>query len=55
MNSPFIFQIIAGYLDAKSLIELSQVNKSIRKLSFSNEYWKNLLFLKFSGSLDLFG
>lgn len=55
MNSTVTIQNIASYLDARTLLELSKLNKLFRKVVFSDSFWELLLYNEFSSSLDIFG
>lgn len=55
MNSPIIIQIIASYLDAETMLTFSQVCKLFHKTMQIDSFWEKLYYMKYIGSLEIFG
>ena len=55
MNSQNILSVICAYLDLKTLIEFSTVNRASHKVSKGSEIWKCHFENAFFGDLSMFG
>ena len=55
MNAPIIFQNIASFLDAETLLAFGEVCKLFHKISILDDCWEKLFKLRYTSDLELYG
>jgi hypothetical protein len=55
MNSPVILEIIASYLDAKTLVIFSQCSRLHFKITQNDSFWESLYSARYWDSLEIYG